>query len=150
MHHQPEPIRTYLNGGGSLAELQKQCRQLQQLDALIRRCLPAALARHLLSCSVSEGQLTLYAENASRATPLRLTTPKLLQKLQRDHGLEHITRIRVRITEIPARQQPDEPQADKLTDTTARLVADLAATAIDPEIKKILRRLSERGRKKPA
>ena len=146
MNHQPEPIRTYLNGGRSLADLQQQSQRLQRLCEVVRRCLPSLLARHLLACSISDSQLTLYAESASRATPLRLTTQKLLQKLHQDHGLKQIKTIRVRIADIPARRVSSNSQPQNLSPETASLVAELAETSIDPEIKKILRRLSGRGR----
>jgi len=146
MNHQPEPIRTFLRGAGSLAELQQQSQQLQRLCDVIRACLPATLAQHLLACSITDSQLTLYAESAGRATPLRLTTQKLLQKLHQDHGLKQIKTIRVRIAEIPAQRLSGRPQSRNLPPSTASLVAELATTTIDPEIKKILRRLAERGR----
>jgi len=146
MNRHPKPIRTYLSGGGSLSDLQQQSQQLQQLRDVIRRCLPAMFARHLLACSITNSQLTLYAESASHATPLRLTTQKILQKLHQDHGLKQIKTIRVRIADIPVQRLLNNPQPGKLTPATASLVAELAETAIDPEIKKILRRLSGRGR----
>lgn len=146
MTQRPEPIRTYLNGGGSLAELQRQSRHLQQFCDVVRRCLPDMLARHLLACSISDSQLTLYAASASRATPLRLTTQKLLQKLHQDHGLKQIKTIRVRISEITNQHQASRPQAQYLASETAALLGELADTAIDPEIKKILHRLAGRRR----
>lgn len=150
MNHRPEPIRNYLASGGSLAELQQQRLQLQRLCELIRASLPTTLARHLLTCSINGSLLTLYAESAGRATPLRLTTQKLLQKLHQDHGLKQIKAIRVRIADMPAQRLPSNPQPRNLSSETASLLADLAETSIDPEIKKILRRLSGRGRiKKP-
>ena len=148
MNQRPEPIRTYLKGG-SLAKLQRQSQQLQGLCDTVRRCLPTMLAHHLLACSISESQLTLYAESASRATPLRLATQKLLQKLHQDQGLKQIKTIRVRISSIAVQRQASHPRSRNLAPETAALVNELADTAIDPKIKKILHRLAGRSRIKP-
>jgi len=146
MKNRPEPIHSFLNGGGTLNSLQEQSQRLLRLRENVRSCLPEVLARHLLACSVTDSQLILYTENASRATALRLATHKLLQKLNQNHGLGQITTIRVRIADISRLQQQAAHQPRPLPPGTADLVAELAETAVDPEIKKTLRRLARRSR----
>jgi hypothetical protein len=146
MNDQPKPIQTFLRGGGTLTRLQQHNEGLQRLRNDVRRCLPEALARHVMACSVNGSQLILYAENASRATALRLAVHKLLQRLHQDHGLRQIKAVRVRIATLPRSLQPPAAGPRTLAPGTARLLGELAETAVDPEIKKILCRLARRDR----
>jgi hypothetical protein len=146
MKSQPEPIHRYLHAGGTLTRLQQHNQRLQRLRDDVRRCLPEALARHIVACSLNDSQLILYAESASRATALRLTAQKLLQKLHQDHGLGQIKAVRVRITTPPRSLQSRTASPRALASGTAKLLNELAETAIDPAIRKILRRLARRDR----
>jgi len=148
MKYQPKTIHTLLDQSSTFARLRQHGHQLQQINSIVRSCLPDSTAQHLQACSINGPHLTLYARSAAQATVLRLASSNLLAALHQNHQLTQLSDIRIRIT-TDRQILPTKPvQPRFLTNSTAKLISDLAETAIDPAIKNILRRLSKRHKNK--
>jgi hypothetical protein len=143
MKRQPQAFHTLLSDNNALAKLQRHSRQLQQLTETVRSCLPDSTANHLHACSFDGSQLTLFACTAAEATSLRLASSNLLQTLRMNH-LPQLSNIRIRIIVDPIQPSTHQSRTNPPSDNTAQLLSELAETAIDPAIKSILQRLSQR------
>lgn len=140
----PQSLPQLLNNRSStLADLSKENHQRRQLTERIRLLLPAELHSHLLGIGLQQQTLVLYTDTPAWATSLRYQTNQLIIQLNHEQDLRHIQQIRVK-TQVtynkPARQQPKRTPLSP----SAELLACLAETMNDAEIRRSLKRLSRR------
>lgn len=129
--------------GGTLAALSKQGRQRHDLTERIRLLLPAELHAHILGIGLQQQTLVLYTDTPAWATSLRYHTGKLLNLLKNEQDLCHIQKVRIK-TQVALQQTNRKGSRRHSSRASAALLANLAATMNDAEIRRSLQRLSQR------
>lgn len=129
--------------GSTLAELYRQVEELE----LLQRLLAPVLDRSGIQCEVAayrEGRLLLICADAARALRARHSGARLMVELRQLDAFRALKRIewRVRPAQQPTRQLPG---AQRPRHEAAQLLAELASSTRDPQLRSALKKLSTRG-----
>ena len=139
----PKHVNSYLSGASHhLHQLVDHCSQLRRLTRLVREFLPAPLNQHCQVANIRDQQLILIADSSAWATMLHYQTNSLLQHLKKQPGMEHICNIRTRTSPQNHTNSDVKPSIDRLPQSTAVLIGDLADSMSNPALKKALLRLA--------
>ena len=125
-----------------LHRLVDHCSQLQRLTRLAREFLPSPLNQHCQVANIRDQQLILHADSSVWATMLHYQAPALLEYLNQQPGLEHISNIRTRTFPNYQKSSDNNPSPSRLPRSTAALIGNLADSMSNPALKKALQRLA--------
>lgn len=143
LKHNPKTIPGILENRKLLTKpLFRHARYLQQLDAMVRACLPPPLNEHCQVANCSNTELTLAARTPAWSTRLRYYAPEILKLLR--NQIDNAPR-KVKIVIIPpekkaARVRPRSAQ--KPSPQSAALLQETAQHIQHPELQASLLRLS--------
>jgi hypothetical protein len=126
----------------NLHRLVDHCSQLQRVTRLVCEFLPSPLNQHCQVANIRDKQLILHADSSVWASMLHYRTPALLEFLNQQPGLEHISNIRTRTLPHNPESSDNNPSPARLTRTTASLIGNLADSMSNPALKKALLRLA--------
>ncbi len=155
--HTARPLHQLLGDSDPLQRLARHVERLKQLDAKVRKHLPAPLRDHCRVANLREQALVLQADSPVWGTLLRYQVPALLERLRTREGLPGLARIQVKTApQAPACHGPDTPSRRatapllplRMTPRTAALIASLAEGIEDPDLRQSLQRLARHGARK--
>lgn len=125
----------------------------QKLLAVVKAALPPALAQQAVHCVVSGAScLLVYCESASWASQIRFFNRAILEKLH-SVGLNHLTRLQVRIAAPIAgpaklKRQARLPSAESIGLLTRHLPSGAARDELDTALARLGTTLSKRLRER--
>lgn len=144
----PKHINNLLSeSSDNLHQLVDRCSQLQRLTRLVCQYLPLPLNQHCRVANLRDQHLILHADSSTWATMLHYHTPALLEYLNLQPGLEHISNIRTKTTPNYSQNSDIKPSQPYLSKNTAALIGSLADSMSNPELKKALLRLARHSQK---
>ena len=119
--------------------------RLRELDQLLRKHIPSALAEHVTLAAVRDGCLVLQADGSAWSAQLRYKAPEILAQLHADAEFASIRSIRVRnMKKVSARA--DGPAGVSLSRRSATALESQAACTSDSALREVLLRLASRSR----
>ena len=130
----------------SLPELQalnRELRQLAELQSTLAQVLPGNLATSTSVALVKTGELILFANNGAVAAKLRQMAPRILDAL-RARGQE-LTGIRVQV-QVSIRDNPLPQKQISLSSGARRAIDSLSERLVASPLKAALTRLGRHGR----
>jgi hypothetical protein len=140
--HTPKHVNKFLSASSdNLHQLVDHCSQLQRLTRLVREFLPSPLNQHCQVANIRDQHLILHADSSAWATLLHYQVPALLEYLNQQPGLEHISNIRTRTMPYHQKSSDINPAPAKLPRSTAALIGSLADSMSNPALKEALLRL---------
>lgn len=118
----------------------KKAEQLQHVETIIKRHLPAHMVDHCRLSAFADGHITLLVDSAQHATHLRFLKPQLLSAIRRD--LPEAEQLTARVRPLPP---PPPPPAGprELAEHTRSVLKDCAQAVEDPVIREMLDSLSK-------
>ena len=120
---------------------QQQCRLNEHFNTLV----DTPIADHVQVGSAENGILTLVADTSVWGHRIRYLAPTLLEQLRTINP----SLIEVKIIVRPLRTQPDSPTIDvdreTLSSSSASLLNEIADTCNNPDLARILKRLSKQS-----
>ncbi|MBC8007510.1 MAG: DUF721 domain-containing protein [Prolixibacteraceae bacterium] len=132
-----------LNSLPELQALNRELRQLAELQSALAEVLPDNLATSTCVALVKTGELILFANNGAVAAKLRQMAPRILDAF-RAHGHE-ITGIRVQV-QVTIRDNPLPQKQISLSSGARRAIESLSERLIASPLKTALTRLGRNGR----
>lgn len=123
------------------SNLVKHARELNSLNLQLQRHLPASLGKHCQLANYRSNTMIIQSESAAWASKLRYLLPQLRRELSQYpvfSGLKDI-HIRVAATVTESREKPSPP---RLSNQSALLLEQAAASISDPDLGKALAQLA--------
>lgn len=138
-------LRDILARVGSVKSLTDASVRLAKIDRLLKSALPSLLADYCQVKSCSTRELTIEAYSQAVATHLRFSSPKLLEKLQRQEELSKLEIITIRVGTVPQKIVPNTPaqKPNKVSQANCELLHATAESMGSPELKGALERLAK-------
>jgi hypothetical protein len=133
-----------------LRQLTQQTNSHLKLRQLWQAAAPKTLADFSTVGNLHNGHLTIYADNASVATKIKLTSASLLTRLQklqeteRDNGVCKVTAISVKV-QVKSPAPPRLKTHRKLSSHAARQLKTFADQLGDSALAKKLQKLAEKS-----
>lgn len=133
--------------GAIPGDIARRVASLQSLDAALRDCLPPECAAHCRVAGLSGTTLHLVADSPAWRARIGFYSREIIQHISRlrKSPVERLN-IRVGRPEAPGPQRSALGGAPPMPRQAARAFAALAAETTDPELRKVLERLSRHGR----
>ena len=119
--------------------------RLRELDQLLRKHIPSALAEHVELAAVRDGCLVLQADGSAWSAQLRFKAPEILALLHADAEFAGIRSIRVRNVK-KASARAEDPTRLSLGRSSAQALESQAACTSDAALRDVLLRLASRSR----
>lgn len=138
-------LRDILARVGSVKSLTDASVRLAKIDRLLKSALPSLLADYCQVKSCSTRELTIEAYSQAVATHLRFSSPKLLEKLQRQEELSKLEIITIRVGTVPQKITLNTParKPNKVSQANCELLHATAESMESPELKGALERLAK-------
>ena len=141
MKAKPRPVRQLLEQSDATQSLMRQLQQQRRLLALVRKCLPPAMARHCADARPNGSVLTLFAESPVWASKLRFSAPKLLGEIRR--AAPGVASISVRIFPQQGSAAKTQRLRPRLSPTAATSIDGSVGAIRDPDLRNALLRLAD-------
>lgn len=134
--------------GAISSRLVEQVSTLQQIEGILRDCLPAECCDHCRAARLDAGTLHLVADSAAWRARLHFYAPRIISHFNRMDKFP-VQRVQVRVgrTATPEQPPPARPGLGPIPSTTARAFASLAEEVDDPTLRRALHRLARHGPK---
>jgi hypothetical protein len=126
--------------------LVQKARRLADLTTLLRQYLGAPLSDHTWVGAITSDTLVLVTDGSAWVTRLRYQQHEILKLVSHETGLP-LRRLRMRITPTQAKSM-QTPRRRALSADAARRLEASAADIQDPDLRRALLRLAERGRRR--
>ena len=145
--YRPNKIKDIaLNNKDILATLYQHSLVILTVQNAIRQGIDPTLAPHVHVASLDTKTITVYTDNQGWATKLRFQTAEVLKIARNTCGYRQIESLRIRVS--PNLINPSSPAQTTIpmSDTTCRLLAEVAENIGDTALKAALKKLSHNNR----
>ncbi|WP_298449663.1 DciA family protein [uncultured Marinobacter sp.] len=147
MKRKSEQKMTFDNLGRTpaLRELVAKANSHRQAEEEIIALLPPALAQGTRFVCCIEGELTLSADNAGRASQIRFRQHEIMEKLREHELFRFVWKLKVKV--VPPRFK-EKPPAKKLvlSKENAQLLTEEAGHTKDKKLREVLEKLASHVR----
>ncbi|CBL44261.1 hypothetical protein HDN1F_06780 [gamma proteobacterium HdN1] len=146
------PLKEILTRLAPVKSIRRATHQHKRLDQLLKAVLPSLLSNYCEAGALSEQTFTIRAYSPAIATHLRLSTPKLIEKLRRYPELSSLQEITIQIAAppveetMPTRSHPVRP--NRVSEGNCNLIENTANEVSSPELRDALQRLATTLRSK--
>ncbi len=140
--------RILTTSGGSLQPMLERAYFLQSLTRNLREVVEPALAGHISITNLRDNTAIVAADSPAWLSKLRYQAPVILHQLQQLPGLEHISKVQLKVQ--PVAEAPPEVHPPRHANTSNIGSQALASTAngmADDELADALRRLARQVKK---
>ncbi len=129
----------------ALRELVAKANSHRQAEEEIIALLPPALAQGTRFVCCIEGELTLSADNAGRASQIRFRQHEIMEKLREHELFRFVWKLKVKV--VPPRFK-EKPPAKKLvlSKENAQLLTEEAGHTKDKKLREVLEKLASHVR----
>ena len=143
-----QPITQLLTKSGSMGQLMRQSRLIDQAQRHLRAHIPDSMREHIFVGGFQNGRLTLISGQASWLTWLRYEQPRLLVLLHQLPGFESVTGFTLKVRPIRPIERPKRYNRT-LSESAGKAVSDCAKDTDNPSLKRALERLAAHAPKHP-
>lgn len=137
-------VNAYLKHQG-LQVLIDKIKILDEIKNIVSHYFEPHLIKHLQIANYQSSQLTILAENASIATQLRFQKNHLLDQFKKDHRLQNIKQIHIKVSpkDVSFISYASKLQKmPKLSAATAEIVANIAETISDNDLRVLMKKIA--------
>jgi hypothetical protein len=108
-----------------LTTIYQQIEQLNELNTLVKRLLPASLQNHCEVTQFNQGRMTIGISEVALATELRFLLPTLRDTLRQKAGLYQLSSMSISIITAPNRaKQPTKKLQKNLSKAAQTAIAE--------------------------
>lgn len=127
-----------------LSVLLSQVRLLRQITAVIRNILPEPLSLHCYAANIDGDTLIIGCDSSTWAAKLRYHMPHILNRIKVHREVPNCNQIRVRVQPLDKGKPRSSGPSMSMSEQTAALIACVAHSTTDPNLRDALLRLSRR------
>ncbi|MEO5702933.1 MAG: DUF721 domain-containing protein [Gammaproteobacteria bacterium] len=140
-----KPVRKLLaDGGEELRRLLARAESLQRASQVLRAHLDAPLAQHCQVANIKDGSVVIHADSPAWAAKLRFHVAGMLEKFNKSHSFGTVRAIRIKVSPLSEARPSARAERLVLSQQAAAVLKSAADAVVDPELKKVLLKLSQR------